>query len=239
MQGVTLLPADAVRTFTAPVRLRLPGDAPGETGPAVLLRADEPRTFEAPVDILPPGRDESSEFRARFIERPGEDLLRLTARRGDMTRKALADILAGWDGICDAQGAPLPFSAETLDLLHQRPYLRHGITRAYLREIKGEGEAGREFRCTFREQPADILTDLARVRDHLPRKLLAAILEGWEDLEDSAGQAVAFDDTAIARVLQRPYVRNAIVNTYLRQISGERDLGNSVIAPAAGGAGVL
>lgn len=239
MQGVTLLPADAVRTFTAPVRLRLPGDTPGETGPAVLLEADETRTFEAPVDILAPGQDESSEFRARFIERPGQDLLRLTARRGDMTRRALADILDGWDGIRDARGAPLPFSDAALDLLHQRPYLRHGITRAYLRELKGEGEAGREFRCAFREQPADILTDLARASDHLPRKLLTAILAGWEDLEDSAGQAVAFDDAAIARVLQRPYVRNAIVNTYLRQIGGERDLGNSVTAPVTGGAGVL
>ena len=41
IQGVTLLGADEARTFKATVRMRLPGDAPGMGGPAVLLAPDE------------------------------------------------------------------------------------------------------------------------------------------------------------------------------------------------------
>ena len=44
-QGVTLLGADEARTFKAAVRLRLPGDAPGAAGPAVLLGPEDTREF--------------------------------------------------------------------------------------------------------------------------------------------------------------------------------------------------
>ena len=54
-QGVTLLGADEARTFKATVRMRLPGDAPGAGGPAVLLSPDETREFEAPVSVRLPG----------------------------------------------------------------------------------------------------------------------------------------------------------------------------------------
>ena len=57
--GVTLLGADEARTFKAPVRMRLPGDAPGAAGPAVLLAPDEIREFEVPVTVRLPGEDAS------------------------------------------------------------------------------------------------------------------------------------------------------------------------------------
>ena len=236
IQGVTLLGADEARTFKAAVRLRLPGDAPGAGGPAVLLAADETREFEAPVSVRMPGEDEPREFTALFLEQPGDALLRLTARRGDLTRKAMGSILRGWHGVEDAKGTALPYTPEALDLAYQRPYFRNAVIAAYLGEIRGERDAGREFSVTFSEQPTEVLRELAGVRDDLPRKVLANIIIQWDSVEDTDGAALHYSQATLGWVLQRPYFRNAIVNTYLRQISGDRDLGNSVIAPGIGGA---
>ncbi len=114
IQGVTLLGGDEARTFKATVRMRLPGDAPGAGGPAVLLSPEDTREFEAPVSVRLPGEDDPREFTGLFQEQPGDALLRLTARRGDLTRKALTSILHDWYGVEDARGKPLPYTPESV-----------------------------------------------------------------------------------------------------------------------------
>lgn len=57
-------------------------------------------------------------------------------RDGDI----LKEVVLGWDGIADADGAALPFSAENLVTLVEIPYARMGFIQAWM-EIQGGGAA--------------------------------------------------------------------------------------------------
>ena len=53
--------------------------------------------------------------------------------------------------------------------------------------------------------------------------LLREVLVGWgDDVGDSQGKAIAFDDDARDRLLQIPYVRTALAKAYNDSVSGIR-----------------
>lgn len=104
--------------------------------------------------------------------------------------------------------------------------------------VRVPGGAIQECRVTFAEQPADFMAGVtpagagaidAALGEN--EQVLNAITRDWSGLTDSTGQALEHGAESMALVQQRPYVRNAIIDTYNDHING-RVAASSTDAPA-------
>ena len=95
------------------------------------------------------------------------------------------------------------------------------------------------FRAMSSGRAKQLAEDLAPVpaRDQ-ERKLadlLPDVVVGWRDVVDEGGKPIAFDDKALGRVLDLPYVRVAMMAAYVQAITGPMGpVGNSAPPPAEG-----
>jgi len=79
------------------------------------------------------------------------------------------------------------------------------------------------FRATFRVIPVDELGDTATLEGQ--KQLLTRIVCGFEDLVDDAEQPLPYSDELRSQLIAVPYVRAALVQTYLQAVTKTK-LGN-------------
>ena len=94
-------------------------------------------TWAWPVTVSVPageGEVERQRYTARFRLLGASDAERL-ARESD--EALIRGVLAGWDRIADAAGAPLAYSPEALSQLVEIPYWRRATALAYLEFAAG------------------------------------------------------------------------------------------------------
>ena len=83
------------------------------------------------------GGTEERWYTAHFAAIPASRLEELS---GEGDASLLRAVLAGWEEIADADGAPLPFSPANLDLLLDVLAWRYATARAYVAWLRGHPE---------------------------------------------------------------------------------------------------
>lgn len=96
-----------------------------------------------------------------------------------------------------------------------------------------------QFRAITSGRAKQLAKDLApaapRDQERKLGDLLPEVVIGWRDVVDEGGAPVPFDADTLARILDLPYVRVAIMSAYVRAISGPLGtVGNSAPPPADG-----
>ncbi|MDD5297669.1 MAG: phage tail assembly chaperone [Rhodocyclaceae bacterium] len=95
-------------------------------------------TFSAPVSLTVPGQDESATLDITF-QHKGKQALSAwikAAVEGRADLDSLTEVVAGWDGVSDDAGNPLPFSPEALaTLLDQYPAAAGEFYAAYRKAL--------------------------------------------------------------------------------------------------------
>ena len=102
--------------------------------------------------------------------------------------------------------------------------------------VPGESEPA-FFDVTYVELPRDQITVLSEApvgtsraalrkyaerADNVARKIIAKV----SGVVDADGKEIPWTPALLEALLQRPYIREAMIGTYTRQIMGERELGN-------------
>lgn len=88
--------------------------------------------------ILVPGDDAAVAVRMRWRILHDEEINATLTDGGEAG--LLRKVVTGWEDVCDADGEPIPFGAETLDRLCEVPYFRRGVVDSYLRWVAGAAE---------------------------------------------------------------------------------------------------
>ena len=90
-------------------------------------------TVEAPNPDLDPGE---INLKFRYLDRAGREavIADLDRRRREGERRedvdVAGDLLLGWDGVVDGDGAPMKYCPESLVLMYSHPHVARAITEA-------------------------------------------------------------------------------------------------------------
>lgn len=105
------------------------------------FRLVEPTTVDLTATLQPPDAEAGKitltvrylrvSERRQWIERLQDESQ--TLRDADFA----SEIVTGWDGITDADGAPIPYSADALAQVMDLPYVTQGITDALIEYLFG------------------------------------------------------------------------------------------------------
>lgn len=107
--------------------------------------------FTAKVRIHVPedGRKVVREVEGQFLVVPAERIAEWASRDAQAGGDGamLSEVLAGWSGIVDEGGAPVPFGDEARDAVLsipyvRIPYVRIAFVKAYFEAINGEARRG-------------------------------------------------------------------------------------------------
>ena len=112
-----------------------------------MFKIAKDHSFTWPVDVYMPvdgGRTDHKKFVARFrpasVSRSAEVLA--AVREASLERldelDLLKEVLIGWEGVADEDGAEIPFSAEARDTLIDIVYVRAGLLDAYVKATAGK-----------------------------------------------------------------------------------------------------
>lgn len=99
----------------------------------VFLGKDARREFETTVSVQVPGAGRQ-QFTAKFIDLPESKLQELTA---DDASSLIREVLAGWSGIEDKNGKPIPFEPQFVDAVLDFGYVKSGLYDAYFDAVAG------------------------------------------------------------------------------------------------------
>lgn len=102
--------------------------------------ADPEATYRTIVQVEVPadGGPQTQEFTAVFRLVPPEEIDELAKKTGpEYDRAFLHASLKGWEDVAGADGQPLPYTPENVDLLARIPYLVRAVDRAYFRFSQG------------------------------------------------------------------------------------------------------
>jgi hypothetical protein len=98
-----------------------------------MFQLAQKNTCKWPVTVLVPqdgGKRAKQTFSAEFSLLPDERQREL--KNGSVSdEEFLREVVVGWDGVQDADGAELPFGDEALDRLIAIPYVRAALIEAY------------------------------------------------------------------------------------------------------------
>jgi hypothetical protein len=99
-----------------------------------LLRINPAPTFTAPVRITVPGQDEPATIQFTFAHRGKKDLRDWVARAADRADpEFLGEVVRGWSGVLDRDDADVPFTPEAFArLLDAYPAAGTEIFQAYM-----------------------------------------------------------------------------------------------------------
>ncbi len=104
----------------------------------IILKPDQTREFTASVNVLSPGETEPQVCTVRFVELDRERLEQALTDADALLRRIVVHV----DGLADAEGNDLPYSAEVLEALLRRAYVREALLRTYTDHITGERRLG-------------------------------------------------------------------------------------------------
>ena len=96
--------------------------------------ADPDHAWPGTIEVAVPGRDEPMRHPARWRLLDDDEIDRLLAQSSTALLKRA---LAGWDGIEEHDGTPLPHSERAVERLCRVPYWRRAAVDAYMRFVSG------------------------------------------------------------------------------------------------------
>lgn len=93
----------------------------------------------------------------------------------------------------------------------------------FLQPTDSGGSKQMKFRAQFAELTTDeirAITDEADDEGEATEALLKRVFIGFEDVTDEEGKKVDFSDSVRDMLINRPYIRVALVQSYMRALSG-------------------
>ncbi len=95
--------------------------------------------FLAPVAVQVPadGGQSEGKFKARFRALTKSEIETHEMQTATGATRFLEDVVIGWEGLADDEGAPFAFTAENFSLLLDLPHFRVALIGAYFNATSG------------------------------------------------------------------------------------------------------